>query len=74
MTPVGQLNGCKENSFWIGNLINSIQNDLDPSRILSYPERVEALTKEAIQNAAKKYFDQTNLFTAILLPEEKKSE
>ena len=66
--------GLKENSFWIGNLINSIQNDLDPSRILSYPERVEALTKEAIQNAAKKYFDQTNLFTAILLPEEKKSE
>jgi len=66
--------GLKENSFWIGNLLNAIQNDLDPSRILSYPERVDALTKETIQNAAKKYFDQTNLFTAILLPEEKKSE
>jgi zinc protease len=66
--------GLKENSFWVGNLINSIQNDLDPSRILSYPERVEALSKETIQNAAKKYFDQTNLFTAILLPEEKKGE
>ena len=63
--------GLKENGFWIGNLMNSLQNDLDPNRILSYPDRVEALTKETIQNAAKQYFDQTNLFKAVLLPEEK---
>ncbi len=63
--------GLKENGFWIGNLMNSIQNELDPNRILAYPERVEALSKETIQSAAKKYFDQTNLFKAVLLPEEK---
>ena len=62
--------GLKENSFWIGNLVSAIRNNLDPHRILTYSERVEALTKERIQEAAKLYFDQTNFLTAVLVPEE----
>lgn len=63
--------GMKENAFWISNLMDAVQNDLDASRILSYPDRVAALTKKTIQEAAQRYFDQTNLFTAVLFPEEK---
>ena len=66
--------GLKENSFWIGNLVNAIQNDLDPSRILTYPDRVEALSREGIQDAARRYFDQTHQFTAVLLPEKTSEE
>lgn len=66
--------GLKENGFWISNLIFAAQNDLDPGRILEYPDRVAALDKKTIQAAAQRYFDETNLFTAVLLPEESEEE
>lgn len=62
--------GLKENGFWMGNLIYALQNGLEMDRLLNFPARVEALTKEKIQQAAERYFDQTNLFTAILVPVE----
>ncbi len=66
--------GLKENGFWLNNLSYSVQNDLDPNRILSYPERVEALTAERVQEAAQKYFNGENFFRAVLLPEDKPEE
>ena len=65
---------CKEqvktNRFWMSNLLNLDQEDRDPSYILDYEKRVNALTAEAIQKIAQEYLDE-NYFLAILMPEEK---
>jgi zinc protease len=61
--------GLKENGFWLANLTFYRQHDLDPGTILTFPDRVTALTPERIQEAARKYFSGENLVTAKLFPE-----
>ncbi|MCS1409214.1 MAG: Protease 3 [Verrucomicrobia subdivision 3 bacterium] len=62
--------GLKENGFWLSNLSYAAQNDLPMTQILTFPDRVAALTKERIQKAAQKYFSGDNLLIATLYPEE----
>jgi predicted Zn-dependent peptidase len=38
---------------------------------MKYPERVEKFNSEAVQIAAKKYFDNTNYVNIILYPQKK---
>ncbi len=66
--------GLKENSFWLSNLAYAAENQLPFERILTFPERVAALTPNRIQQAAQKYFSGQNLLTAILFPEEKSGQ
>ena len=66
--------GLKENSFWLSNLAYSAENQLPFERILTFPERVAALTPNRIQQAAQKYFSGQNLLTATLFPEEKSGQ
>lgn len=66
--------GLKENSFWLSNLAYAAENQLPFARILTFPDRVAALTPNRIQQAAQKYFSGQNLLTATLLPEEKSGQ
>lgn len=59
----------KTNGFWLNNLSSAETNGLDPKRILTYKERVDAITIEAVKNVAKKYFNLNDYVTGILMPE-----
>ena len=63
--------GMRENGYWLSNLSYAVENDLPPERILDFPGRVEALTRERIRQAALRYLGGENLLVATLLPEEK---
>jgi zinc protease len=59
----------KDNGFWVRGLIQSVEYGTDPSRILTYPQRVDALTPKDLQDASVKYFDMKNYVQFILNPE-----
>jgi len=61
----------KENKFWLNNIQAYYFYNLDLSLLMKYPERVEKFNSEAVQNAAKKYFDDTNYVNIILYPQKK---
>lgn len=60
----------KENKTWLSSLSSSYLNDTNPERILTYEDRVKALTVKELQDVAKKYLTK-NKFIAILMPETK---
>jgi len=60
----------KENNFWLSQLSFAERHTEDPSIILQQPGFSKALTAEAIQKAAKKYFATENTGTFLLLPED----
>ena len=62
--------GSQQNGFWSANLRFYFDYDVDPLRILGYKERVEALTSERLQEAARKYFDDERLLIGVLFPED----
>src|SRR5690606_16866516 len=64
------LVNIKDNGFWARALMQSIENETDPMRILSYPDRVDALTAADIQKAARKYLDTRKYVQFVLNPEE----
>ena len=60
----------KENGFWAGGLQMTHFNGIDPRLLLKYSDMVDSLTVEAVQAAARKYFDFGNYVRVTLLPEE----
>ena len=46
------------------------QRTLGLPGVLRYPEMVDSLTVEAVQRAAKKYFDTDNYVRVVLYPED----
>ncbi len=60
----------KENGFWASGLSWADFHGVDPVRYLRYSDMVDSLTTEAVQEAAKKYFDLSNSTRFVLLPEE----
>lgn len=63
------LVGIKENNFWAQQILQSIQNESDPARMLSYQQRVDALTPKDVQAVARKYLDTRNYALFVLNPE-----
>jgi zinc protease len=61
----------KENKFWLNSLQTYYFYNIDLSLLMKYPERVEKFNSEAVQNAAKKYFDVNNYVNVILYPQKK---
>ena len=61
----------KLNGFWLNNLRSYYENNEDPEMILNYPKLVENSNANAIQNAAKKYFNMNNYVKVVLYPEKK---
>lgn len=59
----------RENSYWLNALQRSVELSTNPSGILTVDARMTALTGKEIQERAKKYFNMTNYFQAVLYPE-----
>ncbi|MEP7144928.1 MAG: insulinase family protein, partial [Ferruginibacter sp.] len=59
----------KTNPFWVGILQDAEKNGYSPERILTYDERINAITPEKMMEIANKYYTRENVYTAILLPE-----
>ena len=59
----------KENRYWLSTLGLHYFNGDNPEEILDENKLIEGLTPQAIQAAAKKYFDTHNLVKVVLLPE-----
>lgn len=64
------LVNIKDNNYWAQQIIQSIQNGSDPRRILTFEERVNALTPRDIQTVAKKYLDTNSYAQFVLNPEQ----
>ncbi len=58
----------KQNRFWMRNLVSAATSQTDKTAFLEFKSKVEALTAEDIQRAAKKYLTQGHI-TGILYPE-----
>ena len=66
----GRETALEQNRFWASVLEASAVNETDPLDILKYDEKVELVTQEAVQEAAKKYMQRERSVLGVLLPEE----
>jgi zinc protease len=60
----------KENDYWLSELSSAWIEKDDPLWLLSYTKKVDAITVQDLQAAAKKYFNMQNYITAVLNPEQ----
>jgi len=58
----------KKNSFWLSNLQSADYNQIPVESGESYAETINKLSKQDIQNIAKKYLD-TGYILGLLMPE-----
>lgn len=59
----------KDNSFWARHLLQSEELAIDPARLLTYEQRVQALTPKDVQAMAKKYLKMENYVQFVLNPQ-----
>ena len=59
----------QENEPWLDNLSQAFIDQNNPEDILTYEQRVDALTLQDLQKAAQKFFDMKNYVKAVLYPE-----
>jgi len=61
--------GLQSNDAWLDNLSQAFINQTNPENILDYGEKVDALTVNDLQNAAKKFFTMNHYVKLVLYPE-----
>jgi zinc protease len=61
----------RQNGFWLGRLQSAKLLGRDPLLILKREERIDALTRENIQDAFRKYFPTERYTVVTLMPEKK---
>jgi zinc protease len=59
----------QNNDEWLNDLSQAYIDQTDPERILTFENRVNALTLQDLQNAAKKFLDMNHYVKAVLYPE-----
>ena len=59
----------KENDHWLEGLSSAWIEQNDPQWILDFSKKVDALSLQDIQDAAKKYLNMNNYIKAVLYPE-----
>ena len=59
----------KDNLFWSRQLIQSVETGVSPENMISYLDRIAALTPKDIKDAANKYLDMKNYVQVVLYPE-----
>jgi zinc protease len=58
-----------QNTYWLNSLSRAWIEREDPSWMLDYTKKVDAITVQDLQQAAKKYFNMQNYIQAVLDPE-----
>jgi zinc protease len=61
----------RENGFWLSLLQTAELYGTDPASVLTYEERIAAITAKDVKDAANRYFDMNNYVQAVLYPEKK---
>jgi predicted Zn-dependent peptidase len=61
----------KRNQYWLSNLQNANLYGMDPERILTVEKRLNAITTTQLEETARKYFTNQNIFKGYWLPENK---
>jgi zinc protease len=64
----------KTNGYWLNKLQETQMYQYDPYLVFGSEKRIKNLTVASIQEAAKRYFSETNYVHAVLLPEKKQTE
>ena len=59
----------KDNNYWVSRLQRSVELGTPANSILTFEERLNALTALDLQEAARTYFNMNNYFQAVLYPE-----
>jgi zinc protease len=59
----------KDNTYWMRQLLQSVETGSNPADILTYEKRIAALTPKDIKDAATKYLDMKNYVQIVLNPE-----
>ncbi|HLY68471.1 MAG TPA: insulinase family protein [Puia sp.] len=59
----------KDNDHWLDELSSAWIEQDDPAWILNYSKKIDSLTLQDIQDAAKKYLNMQNYVKAVLYPE-----
>ena len=59
----------KQNDYWLEGLSSAWINGEDAAWIVDYSKRVDAISVQQLQDAAKKYFNFSNYIKAVLNPE-----
>jgi zinc protease len=62
----------QSNDYWLGVLSNAFIDQTNPENVLDYEQKVNAITVEDLQKAAKKFFTLNNMVKAVLYPESSK--
>jgi zinc protease len=60
----------RENGFWLAQLARAARDETDARGILEFPARVDALTAEAIRDAAVRYLPRDSYVRVSLRPAE----
>jgi zinc protease len=61
----------KENAYWAGTLEYLASNDLPLEEALREEERIKAVTRTSLRDAARRYFDTSRYVIGVLKPETK---
>lgn len=61
----------RENGYWQGRLSRAVLYGTDPALILTYEQRVAALTAQDVKDAAARYFNMNNYVQLVMYPEKK---
>jgi zinc protease len=61
------------NQFWSSRLQDAVLYDTDPAIMLTYEDRINAITTEQVRDAARRYFSLDNVVEAVLFPAAKRT-
>lgn len=59
----------QRNDFWLQSLSNAFINNDNPENILDYEQKINTITVEDLQNAAKKFLTLDNMVKSVMYPE-----
>ena len=62
-------NNLKDNNYWLQYILGSYYNSLDVKDVLHYPELMNSLTKDDINQAANQYLKINTMKEFVLYPE-----
>jgi zinc protease len=66
---IGHRRSLRENGYWLGQFFNAINNGTDPAELLTYEQRVAAVTPEQLKETAQRYLRSDNYLQMVLYPE-----
>ena len=61
--------GVQNNDYWLTSLSNAFINQDNPENVLDYEQKIETITVEDLQKAAKKFLTLNNMVKSVMYPE-----